>query len=223
MSVIPANVFDPLLPPARYKGAYGGRGSGKSHFFAELLIRDCLAENGLLSVCIREVQKSLKDSAKRLIERKLKGLDLGAGSGFRIYREVIATPGDGIITQYIEHPAVSALAALENHPAIQSNPAALAAVQQVQTDATTIASTVTAAAQTVQSEAKADADPIVKALAAALTGALDTALTAYLGPVGTALTPAANTGLALLEDKAHSPIAALFDQVKAAPPTVVAS
>jgi phage terminase large subunit len=40
-------VFAPLLPPARYKGAYGGRGSGKSHFFAELLVEECLAEPGV--------------------------------------------------------------------------------------------------------------------------------------------------------------------------------
>jgi hypothetical protein len=43
-------VFLPLLAPSRYKGAYGGRGSGKSHFFAELLIEDCLCERGLLAV-----------------------------------------------------------------------------------------------------------------------------------------------------------------------------
>jgi phage terminase large subunit len=34
-----APVFRPLLEPARYKGAYGGRGSGKSHFFGELMAR----------------------------------------------------------------------------------------------------------------------------------------------------------------------------------------
>ena len=51
-----ATVFEPLLAPARYKGAHGGRGSGKSHFFAGLLIEDSLAERGLRSVCIREVQ-----------------------------------------------------------------------------------------------------------------------------------------------------------------------
>ena len=28
----------PLLEPARYKGAFGGRGSGKSHTFAEMLM-----------------------------------------------------------------------------------------------------------------------------------------------------------------------------------------
>jgi len=87
----------PLLAPARYKGAYGGRGSGKSHFFAELLIEDCLSQRGMLGVCIREVQKSLKDSSKRLIETKLKELALGEADGFRIFEKQIQTPGDGVI------------------------------------------------------------------------------------------------------------------------------
>jgi len=90
-------VFEPLLAPSRYKGAWGGRGSGKSHFFAERLIADSLAQRGLLSVCIREVQKSLKDSAKRLIEAKLARFGLGEKQGFKVYREAIRTPGDGII------------------------------------------------------------------------------------------------------------------------------
>src|SRR5262245_42110573 len=93
-----ARVFKPLLPPARYKGAHGGRGSGKSHFFADLLIEDSQAEKGMRSVCIREVQKSLKESAKRLIEDKLGEHGLGASDGFKVYREVIETPGDGLIT-----------------------------------------------------------------------------------------------------------------------------
>jgi len=93
-----ARAFKPLLTPARYKGAHGGRGSGKSHFFADLLIEDSLAEKGLRSVCIREVQKSLKDSAKRLIEDKLGEHRLGEADGFKVFREVIETPGDGIIT-----------------------------------------------------------------------------------------------------------------------------
>jgi phage terminase large subunit len=93
-----APVFEPLLTPSRYKGAWGGRGSGKSHFFAERLIADCVAERALLSVCIREVQKSLKDSAKRLIEAKLARFRLGEANGFKVYRELIRTPGDGIIT-----------------------------------------------------------------------------------------------------------------------------
>ena len=90
-------VFLPLLKPARYKGAYGGRGSGKSHFFAELLIEDCLCERGMLAVSIREVQKSLKDSSKRLIEAKLAQLGLGEADGFKVYEKEIRTPGDGVI------------------------------------------------------------------------------------------------------------------------------
>lgn len=93
-----ARVFQPLLEPARYKGVWGGRGSGKSHFFAGLLIEDSLANKGLRSVCIREVQKSLKESAKRLIEDKLGEHSLGEADGFKVFNEVIQTPGDGIIT-----------------------------------------------------------------------------------------------------------------------------
>ena len=92
-----AEVFEPLLEPARYKGAHGGRGSGKSHFFAGLMIEDSLRERGLLSVCIREVQKTLKDSSKRLIEAKLKQFNLGEADGFKVFNEVIQTPGDGAI------------------------------------------------------------------------------------------------------------------------------
>ncbi len=88
-------MFQPLLKPSRYKGAYGGRGSGKSHFFGELLVFECLAERGMLAVCIREVQKTLAQSSKRLIETKIQAL--GVGSQFRIFNDKIETPGDGII------------------------------------------------------------------------------------------------------------------------------
>lgn len=98
LSIATAEVFHPLLEPARYKAAHGGRGSGKSHFFGELLIEDSLREPGLLSVCIREVQKSLKQSSKRLIENKLVHLGLGEADGFKVFNEVIQTPGDGVIT-----------------------------------------------------------------------------------------------------------------------------
>ncbi|MFL5063488.1 MAG: PBSX family phage terminase large subunit [Xanthobacteraceae bacterium] len=103
LSIPTPRVFVPLLTPARYLGAWGGRGSGKSHFFAEKLVEDSLAapgENageGLRSVCIREVQKTLKDSAKRLIESKLIKHGLGEADGFRVYEDRIKTPGDGVI------------------------------------------------------------------------------------------------------------------------------
>lgn len=90
-----AEVFLPLLQPARYKGAHGGRGSGKSHFFGELLVEECLAEKGTLAVCIREVQKTLAQSSKRLIESKIQSM--GVGREFRVFNDKIETPGDGII------------------------------------------------------------------------------------------------------------------------------
>jgi phage terminase large subunit len=93
-----AEVFEPLLAPARYKGAWGGRGSGKSHFFAELLVEECLANKGTRAVSIREVQKTLKESSKRLIEDKLRTLGVATGHGFKVFNEVIQTPGDGVIT-----------------------------------------------------------------------------------------------------------------------------
>ena len=93
-----AEVFEPLLAPARYKGAWGGRGSGKSHFFAELLVEECLANKGTRAVSIREVQKTLKESSKRLIEDKLRTLRVASGHGFKVFNEVIQTPGDGVIT-----------------------------------------------------------------------------------------------------------------------------
>ena len=111
-----ARVFQPLLAPARYKGAYGGRGSGKSHFFADLLIEDSLAEKGMRSVCIREVQKSLKESAKRLIEDKLGEHRLGEADGFKVFREVVETPGDGLINfQGMQDHTAESIKSLEGY------------------------------------------------------------------------------------------------------------
>jgi phage terminase large subunit len=90
-----ARIFEPLLQPARYKAAYGGRGSGKSHFFGELMVETCQAERGTLAVCIREAQRTLAQSSKRLIESKIAAL--GLGHQFKIYHDKIETPGDGII------------------------------------------------------------------------------------------------------------------------------
>jgi phage terminase large subunit len=90
-----AKAFEPLLAPARYRAAYGGRGSGKSHFFGELLVETCQAERGTLAVCIREAQRTLAQSSKRLIESKIAAL--GLGQGFKPFNDKIETPGDGLI------------------------------------------------------------------------------------------------------------------------------
>lgn len=95
LNIPTAKIFDLLLEPARYKGVYGGRGSGKSHFFGELLVETCQVERGTLAVCIREAQRTLAQSSKRLIEGKIANLALG--HEFKIYSDRIATPGDGLI------------------------------------------------------------------------------------------------------------------------------
>ncbi|WP_225772646.1 phage terminase large subunit, partial [Inquilinus sp. Marseille-Q2685] len=69
--------FKRLAKPSRYKALHGGRGSGKSHVFAELLVRRCF-ETPTRAVCIREVQRSLDQSVKRLLEDKIQALGLGA-------------------------------------------------------------------------------------------------------------------------------------------------
>ncbi len=55
-------------------------------------------ERGHLGVCIREVQNTLAESSKRLIEQKIRAMGLGEPDGFKVFHDCIATPGDGIIT-----------------------------------------------------------------------------------------------------------------------------
>jgi hypothetical protein len=90
-----AKIFEPLLQPARYKGLHVGRGFGKSHFFGELLVEICQAERGTLAVCVREAQRTLAQSSKRLIESKIAAL--GLGHQFKVFSDKIETPGDGVI------------------------------------------------------------------------------------------------------------------------------
>lgn len=90
-----AEVFTPLLDAMdshRYFGAYGGRGSGKSHFFAETVVTRVL--NGERWVCVREVQNSIKDSVKTLIEGKISSLDL---AGFNPLDHETRGPDGGLI------------------------------------------------------------------------------------------------------------------------------
>ena len=89
-----AEWFVPFLKPSRYKGAYGGRGSGKSHAFAQYIVARCASAKTDV-VCLREVQKSLKQSVKKLIESKIEAL--GLGGLFEIQHDRIKTPHGGII------------------------------------------------------------------------------------------------------------------------------
>jgi phage terminase large subunit len=109
-----ARVFVPLLTPARYKGAHGGRGSAKSHFFAGELVKRCVRVPGTHWVCIREVQKSLAQSAKRLLE--LKAREYEVGGMFDPRKTEIVTPGGGlIIFQGMQNHTADSIKSLEGY------------------------------------------------------------------------------------------------------------
>lgn len=90
-----ARAFVPFLRPARYKGAWGGRGSAKSHEFAKNLLKRCVEKPGTRWMCVREVQLTLKQSVKKLLADKIKAFDLG--DQFHESATDIRTPGGGII------------------------------------------------------------------------------------------------------------------------------
>lgn len=75
-----ARAFRPFLEPARYKGAHGGRGSGKTHFFGGLGVEEMFTRPTRL-VCIREVQKDLKESSMQLMKDKISAHGLGQSFG----------------------------------------------------------------------------------------------------------------------------------------------
>ncbi len=88
-----AEVFVPLLGNQRFAGAKGGRGSGKSHFFAERTIEECL-DTHIRCACLREIQTSLDDSVKPLLEVKIKAL--GLDDSFDITDREIRGPNESL-------------------------------------------------------------------------------------------------------------------------------
>lgn len=86
----------PLQQPARYKGASGGRGSGKSWFFAEEAVAAMIENPALRIVCLREVQRSLKNSSKAIVEGRIAAL--GVEREFDILDTEIRRAGhDGVM------------------------------------------------------------------------------------------------------------------------------
>jgi phage terminase large subunit len=64
--------------------------------FAEMLIEEHIMNPNQSSVCVREIQKSLNQSVKRLLELKIE--ELNAGEFFEIQDAVIkSTRGNGRI------------------------------------------------------------------------------------------------------------------------------
>ncbi len=104
-------VFAPLLAPARYKGAWGGRGSGKSHFFAELLVAENIGRKQD-NVCLREIQRSLEFSVKKLIEHKIESMN--AGAYFEVQdRRILTRAGGVVIFEGMQNHTADSIKSLE--------------------------------------------------------------------------------------------------------------
>lgn len=104
LAIDTAPVFEPLLSPARYKGAHGGRGSAKSNFFAELWLEENVTARYDF-VCLRETLKSLEFSVKKLFESKISHFN--AGAYFEVQDRRILT----------KHGGVTIFEGMQNHTA----------------------------------------------------------------------------------------------------------
>lgn len=106
-----ASVFEPLLYPARYKGAHGGRGSGKSHFFADLWLDENVRMK-LDCVCLREILKSLEFSVKKLLEQKIEVNN--AGAYFTVQdKRIFSKRGGTTIFQGMQNHTAESIKSLE--------------------------------------------------------------------------------------------------------------
>lgn len=111
LSLPTAEVFIPLLEPARYKGAKGGRGSAKSHFFAGLWLEENVADK-LDCVCLRETLKSLEFSVKKLLEAKI--AQHNAGAYFEVQdRRILSKRGGVTIFEGMQNHTADSIKSLE--------------------------------------------------------------------------------------------------------------
>ena len=101
----------PLNVPRRYKGIKGGRGGAKSHFVAERLVRDCFRGH-VRAACIREIQNSIKDSVKQLIEDKIRKHNVLGH--FKITEREIVGPNDSLfIFRGLQNHTAASIKSLE--------------------------------------------------------------------------------------------------------------
>ena len=73
----------PFTKPARYKCAYGGRGSSKTWTFSRLIVSRAYAKRMRIG-CLRSVQNSIKESSKQAIDQAIH--DMGLTGFFDIHK-----------------------------------------------------------------------------------------------------------------------------------------
>jgi phage terminase large subunit len=111
LAIDTAEVFEPLLKPARYKGIHGGRGSGKSQFFGDLWLEESVSEK-LDFVCLRETLKSLEFSVKKLLEGKIEHYN--AGAYFEVQdRRILSRHGGVTIFEGMQNHTSESIKSLE--------------------------------------------------------------------------------------------------------------
>jgi phage terminase large subunit len=115
--------FVPLLGTQRYQGAKGGRGGAKSHFFGAQSVEEMFSQHTRLA-CVREVQNSIKDSVKQLIEDKINSLcavDVDTGKQWPIApwfkvtdREIVCPHNDSLaIFRGLQNHTATSIKSLE--------------------------------------------------------------------------------------------------------------
>ena len=91
-----------LFAPARYKVAYGGRGSGKSWGFARALLI-LAAQRPLRVLCCREIQRTIRDSVHRLLSDQISAMRLD--SVYEVQQAQIlgrpGSPADGSLFSFV--------------------------------------------------------------------------------------------------------------------------
>jgi phage terminase large subunit len=106
-----AEVFVPLLQAARYKGAHGGRGSGKSHNFADMWLDENVSGRYDFA-CLRENQKSLQFSVKKLLETKIS--EHNAGAYFEVQdKRILSVHGGTTIFDGMQNHTADSIKSLE--------------------------------------------------------------------------------------------------------------
>lgn len=111
LRIFTPRAFMPLQAPRRFKGAKGGRGGAKSHHVAERLVRDCFRGHVRVA-CVREIQNSIKDSVKQLIDDKIAKHDVRGH--FKITEREIVGPNESLfIFRGLQNHTAASIKSLE--------------------------------------------------------------------------------------------------------------
>lgn len=105
------DLLEPLFLPKRYKVMHGGRGGGKSHGAAQVLL-DLGTRTPLRILCAREIQKSMRDSVHRLLRDYI--VNLGLESFYSVFdTEIRGANGTLIVFSGLQSHTVDSIKSFE--------------------------------------------------------------------------------------------------------------